>query len=151
MMNKWIKGMLAGLVATVVLSALMVMKGKMGLMPDVNVIAMLAGKMGGSIIMGWAAHFMIGTVGYGLAYALLFSELPFGNHITRGIAMGITGWLVMMVVVMPMMGAGMFGLSLPSGMMVPVATLMLHIVFGAVLGYVYGSALRSGEHIATVG
>jgi len=145
-MNKWIKGMLAGLVATVVLSVLMVMKGKMGLMPDVNVIAMLAGKMGGSIAMGWAAHFMIGVIGYGLVYALIFSELPFGNHTTRGIAMGITGWLVMMVAVMPMMGAGLFGLSMPSGMMVPLATLMLHIVFGAVLGYVFGIAEHSGEH-----
>jgi Family of unknown function (DUF6789) len=150
-MNKLIKGILAGLAATIVLSMLMVMKGKMGLMPDVNVIAMLAGKMGESLAMGWAAHFMIGVIGYGLAYALLFSELPFGNHTTRGIVLGITGWLVMMVAVMPMMGAGLFGLSLPSGMMVPVATLMLHAVFGAVLGYVYGIALRSGEHIATAG
>jgi Family of unknown function (DUF6789) len=150
-MNKLIKGILAGLAATIVLSMLMVMKGKMGLMPDVNVIAMLAGKMGESLAMGWAAHFMIGVIGYGLAYALLFSELPFGNHTTRGIVLGITGWLVMMVAVMPMMGAGLFGLSLPSGMMVPVATLMLHAVFGAVLGYVYGIVLRSGEHIATAG
>ena len=146
MMNKWIKGMLAGLAATVVLSVLMVMKGKMGLMPDVNVIAMLAGKMGGDIMMGWAAHFMIGVIGYGLVYALIFSELPFGNHTTRGIVMGITGWLVMMVAVMPMMGAGLFGLSMPSGMMVPVATLMLHIVFGAVLGFVYGLTAHTGEH-----
>lgn len=150
-MNKVINGILAGLAATVVLSMLMVMKAKMGLMPDVNVIAMLASKMGGNIMMGWVAHFMIGVIGYGLAYALVFSELPFGNHTTRGIALGATGWLVMMVAVMPMMGAGLFGLAMPSAIMVPVATLMLHIVFGAVLGFVYGLTAHTGEHAPAAG
>jgi len=37
--------------------------------------------------------------------------------------------------VMPMAGAGMFGLKL--GMMAPVMTMMLHAIFGAVLGGVY--------------
>jgi len=35
-----------------------------------------------------------------------------------------------------MAGAGMFGLGL--GMMAPVATLVLHLVFGQLLGRVYG-------------
>jgi hypothetical protein len=150
-MNKLINGMLAGLAATVLLSMLMVMKAKMGLMPDVNVIAMLAARMGGNIMLGWAAHVMIGVIGYGLAYALAFSGLPFGNHAVRGIALGMAGWLVMMVAVMPMMGAGLFGLAMPSGIMVPVATLMLHAVFGAVLGYVYGITQRSGGQVAAAG
>ncbi len=137
-MNNALKGILAGLAATIVLSLLMVMKSKMGLMPDVNVISMLASKMGGETSMGWMAHFMIGTLGYGLVYAFVFSALPFGGHVSRGILIGIAGWFMMMIAVMPMMGAGLFGLGMPSGMMVPVATLMLHVVFGAVLGFVYG-------------
>jgi hypothetical protein len=136
-MNKLVNGMLAGLIATVVLSLLMVMKGMMGLMPDVNVIAMLAKQMGTGPAMGWAAHLMIGVIGYGIAYAFIFSDLPFGNHFLRGIALGVAGWLMMMVAVMPMMGSGLFGMQMPSGMMVPVATLMLHMVFGAVLGLAY--------------
>ena len=137
-MNKLLKGILAGLVATIVLSVLMLVKAKMGLMPDVDIISMLAGAMGGSAVMGWVAHFMIGALVYGLIYAFIFSTLPFGGHVSRGTLLGIAGWLMMMVVVMPMMGAGLFGLSMPSGMLVPVATLMLHIIFGAVLGFVYG-------------
>lgn len=136
-MNNLLKGALAGLAATIVLSMLMIMKGMMGLMPDVDIIAMLAGKMGGSAMMGWIAHFMIGVVGYGIAYALVFSKLAIGGHLIRGIALGIAGWLAMMVAIMPMMGAGMFGMDLPSGMMAPVATMMLHIIFGATLGFVY--------------
>jgi len=50
-------------------------------------------------------------------------------------------WLVMMVMLMPMAGAGAFGLQL--GLMAPVATLILHWIYGAVLGAVYGSGQRS--------
>lgn len=136
-MNKFVKGIIAGLVATVVLSVLMIMKGKMGLMTDVNVIAMLASKMGGNSMMAWVAHFMIGMIGYGIAYVVIFSKLPFPSVILRGIALGVAGWAMMMIVVMPMMGAGLLGMKLASGMMVPVATLMLHVIFGAVLGFVH--------------
>ena len=41
----------------------------------------------------------------------------------------------MMVMVMPMAGAGLFGMAF--GVMAPMMTLVLHIVFGAVLGAVY--------------
>lgn len=136
-MNKIVSGMLAGLLATVVLSALMLAKAMMGLMPDVDVIAMLAKQMGSGSALGWMAHFMIGIVGYGVAYALVFSNLPLAGHAIRGLLLGIVGWLGMMVMLMPMMGAGLFGTLMPSGMMVPVATLMLHAVFGVVLGLTF--------------
>lgn len=135
-MNKFVKGIVAGLVATIVLSVLMIMKGKMGLMTDVNVIAMLASKMGGNSVMAWVAHFMIGMIGYGIAYVVIFSKLPFSSVLLRGVALGMAGWIAMMIAIMPMMNAGLFGLNLASGMMVPVATLMLHVIFGAVLSFV---------------
>lgn len=40
------------------------------------------------------------------------------------------------VMVMPMAGAGMFGMTL--GMMAPVMTWGLHLVFSAVMGMTYG-------------
>ena len=136
-MKTYINGILAGLAATIVLSVLMIIKAKMGLMPDVNVIAMLAKTMGGGPAIGWLAHFMIGVVIYGVIYSAVFSKLPLANSATRGAALGVAGWVVMMVAVMPMMGAGFFGLGLPSGIMVPIVTLMLHLIYGVVLGSVY--------------
>jgi hypothetical protein len=62
--------------------------------------------------------------------------LPGKSHLTRGINFGIAAWVMMMLVVMPMAGAGLFGLKM--GMMAPAMTLMLHVVYGAVLGFVYG-------------
>ncbi len=136
-MNKPIKGMLVGLVATIVLSLLMLMKGQMGLMPDVDITSMLAEAMGGSVALGWGAHFMLGVLVYGVVYAFVFSKLPLGGYVSRGVVLGFLGWLMMMLLMMPMMGTGAFGLGMPSGMMVPVATLMLYLIFGAVLGFVY--------------
>ena len=135
-MNEYLKGIIAGLVATVVLSVLMALKGMMGMMPELDIIAMLASKMGGAAMMGWVAHFMIGAVAYGVGFAALHGVLPGGGLVAKGIVLGVIGWLVMMLMLMPMMGAGLFGMNM--GMMAPVMTLVLHVIFGAVLGAVFG-------------
>lgn len=134
------KGLLAGLAATIVLSGIMMMKQAMGLMPNLDPIAMITHMSGSSMqMMGWAGHFFIGTVLWGSLYALVNDKLP-GPHWARGAIFATGAWLVMMIMLMPMAGAGLFGLGL--GMMAPIATLMLHWVYGAVLGAVYGVATR---------
>lgn len=135
------KSMLAGFAATIVLSILMIMKSTMGMMPDLNVIAMLSKMMGMADVpvTGWVAHFAIGTLGYGFVFALLAGKLP-GSLTVQGMILGILGWLVMMIVIMPMAGAGLFGLNM--GVAAPVMTLMLHLIFGAVLGWVFAKSIR---------
>ncbi|MEW9503622.1 DUF6789 family protein, partial [Jeotgalibacillus marinus] len=76
-------------------------------------------------------HFMIGVVGYGVALALLDDHLPGESRVWHGALLAMIGWLVMMVALMPMAGAGLFGMNL--GMAAPAMTLMLHLIFGAVL------------------
>lgn len=132
-----LKGMVAGFVATVVLSGLMVMKAMMGVMPELDVISMLTTMMGASSpIAGWLAHFVIGAFVWGGLFALLEPSVPGQSHWVRGVVFGIGAWILMMIAVMPMAGAGMFGMSL--GMMAPVMTLGLHVIFGAVPGGTYG-------------
>ncbi|MFN3724347.1 MAG: DUF6789 family protein [Paracoccaceae bacterium] len=128
-------GIVAGFVATVVLSAMMVAKTMMGIMPALDVIAMLSAMMGTSAVMGWIVHFMIGTLAWGGGFALLYGMIPGSGAVTKGIVFGIAAWLGMMVMVMPMAGAGLFGMAM--GIMAPMMTLVLHIIFGAVLGAVY--------------
>ena len=102
------KGMLAGLVATIVLSLLMVLKATMGLMPQLDLPKMLAGMMGSPDmpLIGWIAHFVIGIVVYGVAIAVLDSKLPETSKVGHGVILGVIGWLIMMVALMPMAGAG---------------------------------------------
>ncbi len=133
-------GILAGLAATIVLSLLMLAKGMMGVMPELDVIAMLGNMIGemtgmGGPVVGWVMHFMIGALIYGALFAALNDKLPGENQIVKGMVFGVAAWLVMMVAIMPMAGAGVFGMNF--GMMAPVMTLMLHLIYGAVLGYTY--------------
>ena len=127
--------MVAGFTATVVMSGMMLMKQGMGLMPQLNPIAMLTEMVRASTpVVGWVLHFMIGTVMWGILFALLAPRLP-GAMWLSGVLFGIGAWLLMMV--MPMAGAGFFGLGM--GIAAPVLTLVMHVVFGAVLGGVYGA------------
>lgn len=66
-MNTYVRSMIAGFAATVILSLLMIMKGAMGLMPQLDVITMLSGMAQSMVGMGGAGtgrliHFLIGTV-----------------------------------------------------------------------------------------
>jgi uncharacterized membrane protein YagU involved in acid resistance len=130
------RGIIAGFSATVVLSAMMVMKKSMGLIPELDPIAMTTVMAGASsAAVGWISHFVIGTMFWGVGYAVISPYLS-GPHWLRGTIFAMGAWLMMMIVVMPMGGVGMFGLGL--GIMAPTATLILHVVFGLVLGGVYG-------------
>ena len=84
---------------------------------------------------------MIGTT-LATAYAAFFAERLPGPPVVRGMLFGIAPWLLAQVVVMPMMGAGFFSGSL----MAATGSLMGHLVYGAVVGTVYGqSRLRRPE------
>lgn len=150
-MNIYLRSMIAGFAATVILSALMMIKGAMGIMPQLDVIAMLArmaqDMMGfGGAGLAWMMHFMIGTVVWGILFALLYGTLPGAGAITKGISFGVLAWLLMMIGSMPMAGASLFGLGL--GMMAPIMTLVLHIIYGAVLGAVFQALPASADNKA---
>ncbi len=143
------KGLAAGLVATIALSAVMVMKATMGFMPELDLPRMIAGMLGRADMpaVGWIVHFLIGIVIYGLAIALLDARLPGTGHIGHGVLIGVIGWLVMMVMLMPIAGVGLFGMQL--GFMAPMMTLVLHLIFGAVLGWFYGQSAWGQAPTAT--
>jgi len=76
------KGILAGFVATVALSAMMVLKAKMGMLPQVNAIKMLSTMAHGftgtplTPVVRRMLHFIIGSVMWGTLFALLFDRIP---------------------------------------------------------------------------
>ena len=140
-MKNFPKAVVAGLIATIVLSLLFVIKDAMGIMPQLDLPKMIASMMGmpDTPMAGWAVHFFIGVVVYGAALALLDEHLPGDSKMGHGVLLATVGWLMMMVGLMPMAGAGFFGLNL--GISAPIMTLILHLIFGAILGAYYGHAL----------
>lgn len=127
------KVLAAGILGTAAMTMLMLAAPMMG-MPPMNIGEMLGSMMGGITALGWMAHFMIGMV-LTVIYALVFSERLPGPYPIRGMIFSLIPWFMAQAVMMPMMGAGFF-----SGSMVAAGgSLMGHLVFGAVVGAVYGS------------
>ena len=99
-----------------------------------DVAALMAPMLGGSHTAGVIAHFVTGTVVFPLAYLILgIGNLP-GPAWLRGAIFLIPVYLVAMVVVMPILGQGLFFGSPPKAMV----ALMGHVVFGLVMGGIIG-------------
>ncbi|MGH1482837.1 MAG: DUF6789 family protein [Geminicoccales bacterium] len=134
------KGMLASFAGTIVLSIIMVTKQMAGIAPQMNPIADLADiahrliGLPAAALIGWVLHFGVGIVVWGTLFAALHQRIP-GSNLIKGILFGIGAWVLMMVVFQPIAGQGLFGLN--GGMVVPMMTLMLHFVYGVVLGLVF--------------
>lgn len=135
------KGILAGFIATVVLSILMIAKAFSHWLSAFNAIEGIHRLTGGPLVAGWAGHFVIGSILWGVLFALLYRRLPGGRGPMRGIVFGLIAWLAMMLLFLPIAGYGFFGVAI--GWPVLVFTLAMHLIYGLVLGISY--ALLTGQ------
>ncbi|MEP6905278.1 MAG: DUF6789 family protein, partial [Gemmatimonadales bacterium] len=107
MERNWARAVAGGLVGTLVMTAVGVWVAPIMGIPRMNPADMLSGAMGGSTLLGWAGHLMIGTT-LALIYAVIAPRLP-GPPPVRGALYGLAPWIVFMLVVTPMMGMPAFG------------------------------------------
>ncbi|HSQ05706.1 MAG TPA: DUF6789 family protein, partial [Burkholderiales bacterium] len=131
-------GLIGGFVATLVIAAMMQMKTATHSLPELHMVTSLSNILGspGHIAMGWLAHFVLGTFVWGIAYAVLARYLPGRTYALKGLVFGLILWVAMMLIFMPLTGGGFFAIH--RGITVIVATLVLQLVYGVVLGIVYG-------------
>jgi hypothetical protein len=85
------------------------------------------------------AVFFLGGMAWALLYGLVFDQRLHGPPIRRGMTFALIPWFVSLIVVMPLVGGGLFGMSLGAGPLPIVGNLILHAVYGSVLGGVWGS------------
>jgi hypothetical protein len=141
----------AGLVATAVMTGLMYVGRSMGMPMDMpRMLGLMftgpenSGKVYGT---GMVVHFMMGVI-FAIIYILVLEVLGVSATWLWGAVLGAVhgvvagGALGMMPAMHPRMGEGqalaapgMFGTNY--GTMVPAGVLMLHIVFGATIGLLY--------------
>jgi hypothetical protein len=141
------RGLVAGLGATIVLSLVIVLKQALGVLPQLSTISVLAQMLGyQSLAVGWILHFFVGVILWGPLYAWIDPKSSF-PHWFNGIMFASCVWLGLMLIIMPAVGAGLFGLQL--GLVTPTATLALHWIYGAVLGGVFGSSKLGLIQLAT--
>ena len=154
------KAIAAGLTGTLVMTTIMVMAPIMG-MPKMDIAAMLGSMLAGgppapgsfAWIVGLIMHLMIGSVVLSTAYAMISNHLPTSSPFAKGLIYGVILWLVAQAMVMPMMGAGLFSSHMPQGLMMAIGSLMGHLIYGAVLGSIYGSqrSEKPAGHLITLG
>jgi hypothetical protein len=136
------RAILGGFVGTPAMSALMYTVAPLiGIRVD---IADVLGTMLGGWTLGMIAHMINGSILFPLLYVLVAAHFLPGPPVGKGLAFGGGLWLVSQFVVMPMMGAGVFSNHL--GPMAALASLLGHLVYGALLGSLAGD----GEEVPVV-
>lgn len=133
------KAILGGVIGTVVMTLMMYFVAPMMLGKPMDVAAMLGSVLGGSWMMGMLMHLLDGIIIFPLIYGyLLYRALP-GEPWVKGIIFGLILWFLSQVVVTPMMGGGLFSAK-AGGMVAAMASLIAHVIYGALLGGMAGSA-----------
>jgi uncharacterized membrane protein YagU involved in acid resistance len=84
--------------------------------------------------MIWILHFLIGSVMYGVLFAVFSPHLP-GPKWLRGAQFGVLAWLAMMVAFLPAAGLPIFAMGM--GPEIPVSAFVIHLIFGVTMGEVY--------------
>jgi uncharacterized membrane protein YagU involved in acid resistance len=126
------RAFVAGVIGTAAMTAVGLWVGPLMGLPPMNPAVMLAGAMGGSMVLGWLGHFMIGIT-LAMGYGLFGGSLP-GPGWIRGAVYGLAPFLLAQIAVMPMMGMPFF-----SGFgLMAVGSLVGHLVYGGLVGAVYG-------------
>ncbi len=134
----------AGLLATLVMTLVMAVGVSTGLAPMPEPIPLALAELvlpnaakPALMIVGMVAHFLYGALA-GVVFAALFRRwLTY----VSGMLWGIVLWLVMQLVVLPLLGWGVFGVSVTPK--IALATGVLHLLYGAVLGgFLQGATSR---------
>ena len=130
-------GIVAGFIATLVLSALH------------EPVTLLTAAVGvRAPVTGLLFHFFVGTLLWGSAFGFLHDYL-FGPSWLRGVIFASGAALVVMLAIAPLTGSGFLCLKL--GAFAPMVVALFHLAHGAILGAVYGKLIdtdEAREHLA---
>lgn len=122
---------LGGLIGTPAMTVLLYVLGPV-LGVKMDIVAMLAAMLGGWNT-GMLLHILNGTLIFPLAYVFLFSRMLPGPPAIKGLSFGIVLWLAAELIVLPLMGAGLFSAQI-GGIKAAGALLLGNMVYGGSVG-----------------
>jgi len=126
------RGIVAGFIATTVISFFMVLKEVSRVLYGLDLVGLLSGLFNAPEWAGWLMHYFIGAGVFGVLFAALAPRIPGATCVIRGIIFAFGAWLIMQLVVLPLAGANFFGIRY--SFWAPAVTLALHLLYGFVLG-----------------
>jgi uncharacterized membrane protein YagU involved in acid resistance len=139
MESKFVKAVLAGIVATAVMTVVGVLAPYMGL-PKMNPAELLSGMLGVSPALGWIMHFMIGII-FASAYVYWFNpkvniHSRFWKGITFGFAVFVFAQIMMFLMAKMMPGSSQ---SMQGNMvLMMIGSLIGHLVYGVFVAWTVG-------------
>lgn len=86
---------------------------------------------------------------WAMVYAKIFAPMLSGPGWRRGMVFSLIPWALSILVFFPIAGVGFFGSEIKAGILPVLGNLILHLVYGAILGTLYGTQV--GENVAGEG
>ena len=136
------RALVAGLVATAAMTALLLVEPSVGL-PKIAIgqvlssaLGLASARLGGGALLGWIIHFLVGMLLALLYAAVFYRRLP-GGPLARGLIYGGLVFVMAQVLFMPLVGGGLF--SRGDGQLLA-GSLLGHLVYGGLVGWIYGAA-----------
>lgn len=151
MENKFTQAVLAGVVATAVMTLVGVMAPFMGL-PKMNPAEMLSGMLGVSSVLGWIMHFMIGII-FASTYVYWFNpKVNISSKFWKGILFGFAVFVFAQIMIFVMSKVLPMPADSPQGNMVlmMIVSLIGHFVYGIFVAWIVGwitNASESGHRV----
>lgn len=102
----------------------------------------LTENIGGAFGLGMVLNLIVGVV-WAMIYARFVEPPLSGPGWRQGVLFAVLPWLLSLVVFFPIMGAGLFGMSIGAGPLPVIGNLIIHLIYGAVLGTIF--AIEEGE------
>ena len=127
------KSFLGGLVGTAVMTMMMYKGAPMMIGRKMDIASRIGSMLGDNWALGMGMHWFVGVIVFPLIFSLLLSKILPGSSILKGIIWGLILWLIAQVMIMPVTGAGFFSGNI-GGVKVVMASMMAHIIYGAILG-----------------
>jgi uncharacterized membrane protein YagU involved in acid resistance len=144
MKTKIQKSILAGIIGTAVMTAVMMVAPMMG-MPKMSPPNMLASTMGMPIAVGWIMHFVIGIIFATIYTFLLSCLLPGKPLVLKGILFGIIAFIFAQIM-MALMGAMLPMPKMEGSMMMNMmGSLVGHIIFGIAVVLTVGNTVCTAK------
>ncbi len=145
---RWVgTGAVWGVGATVVMAAVMIAGVATGVspMPRPIPVALVARTLGMLPMPALLGLGLLAHLSYGAGAGAVFAGLTRRASVLTGLVYGVALWLLMDLVWLPYLGWGLFGTSITPA--IAVATLGLHLVYGATLGGLLGRRHRLADRV----
>lgn len=142
-------GMIAGLAASIISSIYLVGVAALSLVPlNFNIVTIYGNLFGiaANVIAAWVVYYAIGIFAWGIIYALMEPKMQ-GSVWSKGTLFGLFIFLIVMVVIMPLSGSGIFATKY--GFYAILFTLILDLIFGVSLAAIYDKLTRKDSVVVS--